>query len=80
MLYSGRLKEAIELFERAVNTSSRFGFDENLLINLSTLYELESNNSKEKKLWLLRQVNRFKPDIGVSLEYCLKLQISVKEH
>ncbi|XP_037908768.1 trafficking protein particle complex subunit 12 [Hermetia illucens] len=74
LLYSGKLKDAIALFEKAINMNPQKSLNENLLINLSTLYELESSNSRNKKLNLLRLVNRFKPDLNISLDYCLKLQ------
>lgn len=74
LLYAGKLKEAITLFERAINLNPQKSLNESLLVNLSTLYELESNNSKNKKLNLLRLINRYKPDLNISLEICLKLQ------
>ncbi|KAI8115946.1 hypothetical protein FF38_07283 [Lucilia cuprina] len=74
LLYAGKLKDAINLFERAINLNPQKSLNESLLVNLSTLYELESNNSKNKKLNLLRLINRYKPDLNISLEICLKLQ------
>ncbi|ALC44780.1 CG11396 [Drosophila busckii] len=74
LLYAGKLKDAINLYERAINLNPQKSLNESLLVNLSTLYELESNNSKVKKLNLLRLINRFKPDLNISVEICLKLQ------
>ncbi|EDW79078.1 uncharacterized protein Dwil_GK12366 [Drosophila willistoni] len=74
LLYAGKLKDAITLYERAINLNPQKSLNESLLVNLSTLYELESNNSKTKKLNLLRLINRFKPDLNISIEICLKLQ------
>uniref|UniRef100_A0A1A9V575 TPR_REGION domain-containing protein n=1 Tax=Glossina austeni TaxID=7395 RepID=A0A1A9V575_GLOAU len=74
LLYAGKLKDAINLFERAINLNPQKSLNESLLVNLSTLYELESNHSKNKKLNLLRLINRYKPDLNISLEICLKLQ------
>lgn len=74
LLYAGKLKDAINLFERAINLNPQKSLNESLLVNLSTLYELESNNSKSKKLNLLRLINKYKPDLNISLEICLKLQ------
>ncbi|EDV97627.1 trafficking protein particle complex subunit 12 [Drosophila grimshawi] len=74
LLYAGKLKDAINLYERAINMNPQKSLNESLLVNLSTLYELESNNSKAKKLDLLRLINRFKPDLNISVEICLKLQ------
>lgn len=76
LLYAGKLKDAINLYERAINLNPQKSLNESLLVNLSTLYELESNNSKAKKLNLLRLINRFKPDLTISVEICLKLQAS----
>ncbi|XP_068142086.1 trafficking protein particle complex subunit 12 [Drosophila tropicalis] len=74
LLYAGKLKDAINLYERAINLNPQKSLNESLLVNLSTLYELQSNNSKSKKINLLRLINRFKPDLNESIEYCLKLQ------
>ncbi|XP_030243033.1 trafficking protein particle complex subunit 12 [Drosophila navojoa] len=74
LLYAGKLKDAINLYERAINLNPQKSLNESLLVNLSTLYELESNNSKAKKLNLLRLINRYKPDLNISVEICLKLQ------
>lgn len=75
LLYSGKLKEAIALYEKAIATLPQKALNESLLLNLSTLYELESNNFRSKKLELLKQVNKFKGDLNISLDICLKLQI-----
>lgn len=75
LLYGGKLKDAINLFERAINLNPQKSLNESLLVNLSTLYELESYNSANKKLNLLKLVNKFKPDLNISLEFCLKLQV-----
>ncbi|XP_037938493.1 trafficking protein particle complex subunit 12 [Teleopsis dalmanni] len=74
LLYAGKLKDAINLYERAINLNPQKSLNESLLVNLSTLYELESNNSKSKKLNLLRLISKYKPDLNISLEICLKLQ------
>jgi len=74
LLYAGKLKDAINLYERAINLNPQKSLNESLLVNLSTLYELESNNSKAKKYNLLRLINRYKPDLNISIEICLKLQ------
>jgi len=76
LLYSGKLKEAIAMFERAITTQR--GLSESILLNLSTLYELESSNDVAKKLELLRKINRFKADLNINIEYCLKLQTGNK--
>ncbi|KAJ6647701.1 Trafficking protein particle complex subunit 12 [Pseudolycoriella hygida] len=77
-LYTGKLKDAIALFERAVISNPQKGLNESLLLNLSTLYELESSKDVIKKLTLLKQINRHKNDLNINLEYCLKLQTGNK--
>ncbi|XP_058829269.1 trafficking protein particle complex subunit 12 [Topomyia yanbarensis] len=77
LLYSGKLKEAIKLFESAVQRNPKMALNESLMVNLATLYELESNNSKEKKVALLKLVNKHRADLSVGLDVCLKLQTVV---
>ncbi|XP_055631276.1 trafficking protein particle complex subunit 12 [Toxorhynchites rutilus septentrionalis] len=74
LLYSGKLKEAIKLFEEAVQKNPKLALNESLLVNLSTLYELESNNFKSKKIALLKLINEHRADLSVGLDVCLKLQ------
>lgn len=75
-LYSGKLKDAIAYFESAVKTNPQKGLNESLLLNLSTLYELESSNDVAKKLALLKQINQHKTDLNINLDVCLKIQTS----
>ncbi|XP_035785477.1 trafficking protein particle complex subunit 12-like [Anopheles albimanus] len=77
LLYSGKLKEAISMYEGAIQRNPKPCLNESLLVNLSTLYELESNNAKEKKINLLKLVNRHRADLTVGLDVCLKLQAIV---
>lgn len=74
LLYCGKLKDAIIIFESAVFKYPKRGLNERLILNLSTLYELESSNSWDKKLVILKQINRYKADLCVNLDSCLKLQ------
>ncbi|GLV36455.1 uncharacterized protein CBL_08946 [Carabus blaptoides fortunei] len=67
LLYGGRLKEAIGLLENAINMNPTRGLNESLLINLCNLYDMESSNSKTKKLALLRQIARYKADAPSSV-------------
>lgn len=73
LLYLGRLKEALSLLEGAVNKNPTQGLHENLLLNVCTLYELESSYSNQKKLGMLRLLSRYKGD-GACVA-CLKLQM-----
>ena len=79
-LYSGKLKEAISYFEKAVKSNPNKGLSGQLLLNLSTLYELESSNDVVKKLDLLKQINQHNADVNINLDICLKLQTSNKIH
>lgn len=74
LLYCGKLKESIAFYEKAILNFPREGLNENLLLNLATLYELESNNAKSKKLNLLKLINKHKADLNLNLDLCLKLQ------
>lgn len=73
LLYLGQLKEALTLLEGAVNNNPTQGLHESLLLNVCTLYELESSYCNVKKLGMLNLLSRYKGD-GVSLA-CLKLQM-----
>lgn len=73
LLYSGRLKDAVNVFERAVTANTRRSLNENILLNLCTLYELKSSNDDKKKTALLEQISRHPSDLNINIEYCLKL-------
>lgn len=72
-LYSGKMYEAIKLYEKAINLNPRKTINEALLLNCSTLYELESNESKKKKVDLLKLVSANRSDLEIGIETCLKL-------
>lgn len=76
LLYSGKLKEAIAVMENAVNSNPSRGLSESLLLNLCTLYELESSDTMTKKMSLLRQLCRYKSDTVTNVPMCLKLQMT----
>lgn len=73
LLYSGKLKDAIAMFEQAIASNTQNSLNESVLLNLCTLYELESSNDVSKKLALLKQINRHTEDLNINIEYCLKL-------
>lgn len=72
-LYTGKMHEAIKLYEQAITQNPRKGINEALLLNCATLYELESNESKKKKIDLLKLVSANRADLEMSIESCLKL-------
>lgn len=72
-LYIGKMHEAIALYEKAINLNPKTSINEALLLNCSTLYELESNESKKKKIDLLKLVSENRADLELPIEACLKL-------
>lgn len=71
LLYTGQLKAAVRLYESVVNRHPVKSLQEPVLLNMCTSYELHTTHCKQTKLYLLRQLNRYKgdaPDIQ-----CLKL-------
>lgn len=73
LLYLGKQKDAIGIFERAITANEQKNLSESLILNLCTLYELESSNDVSKKLALLKQLNRHSTELNINIEYCLKL-------
>lgn len=73
-LYTGKLLDAIRTFESAIDDNNCSSLNEYIVINLSTLYELQSSDALEKKMQLLRKLNRRKGDLSLNLDYCLKLK------
>lgn len=74
LLYAGKLNDAIKLYERAIEMTPHKSLNESVIVNLCSLYELELNNSRARKLELMRLINRHKAVFRVNLEMCLKLQ------
>lgn len=72
-LYNGKMHDAIKLYEEAIFSDPRNNLHETLLLNCATLYELRSNESKKKKIELLKIVNVNRADLEMSIELCLKL-------
>lgn len=73
LLYLGRLHDALELLEKDVRDNPARGLHESVLLNVCTLYELQSSLCKQKKLEMLSLLGRYKGD-GVYVN-CLKLQV-----
>ncbi|KAG5675321.1 hypothetical protein PVAND_005232 [Polypedilum vanderplanki] len=72
-LYNGNLHEAIKVFEQAIHDDPKNNLHETLILNCATLYELESNDSKKKKIDLLKIVSANRADLEMNVELCLKL-------
>jgi tetratricopeptide (TPR) repeat protein len=72
-LYSGKLEEAIRIYENAIANKPKKTINEHILLNLSTLYELQSSDSKSKKIEILKLVNEHRADLYTNLDSCLKL-------
>lgn len=70
-LYLGRLKEALQLLENLVYSDPVRHLQEGILLNLCTLYELESSRALIKKQSLLSLVSQYKGN-GFNVA-CLKL-------
>ncbi|XP_065166950.1 trafficking protein particle complex subunit 12 [Atheta coriaria] len=67
LLYSGQLKEAIAVLESAISSNSVQGLHESLLLNLCTLYDMESSKGRMKKFALLRQISRYQADAPAAI-------------
>ncbi|CAH1107199.1 unnamed protein product [Psylliodes chrysocephalus] len=62
LLYGGHLKEAIQVLESAIAANPVHALNESLLLNLCTLYDMESSKGRMKKFALLRQISRYQAD------------------
>ncbi|KAI4469045.1 d-alanyl-d-alanine carboxypeptidase [Holotrichia oblita] len=67
LLYGGQLKEAIAALESAINLNPVHGLQESLLLNLCTLYDMESSKGRRKKFALLRQLSKYQADAPTAI-------------
>lgn len=67
LLYGGHLKEAIKVLESAVSLNPVHALQESLLLNLCTLYDMESSKGRMKKFALLRQISRYQADAPTAI-------------
>ncbi|XP_074641516.1 trafficking protein particle complex subunit 12-like [Tubulanus polymorphus] len=70
-LYMGKLKEALSVLENLIHRNPGRYLQEGVLINLCTLYELESSHALQKKQGLLELVSKHKGN-GFNT-HCLKM-------
>uniref|UniRef100_A0A0A9XAH5 Trafficking protein particle complex subunit 12 n=3 Tax=Lygus hesperus TaxID=30085 RepID=A0A0A9XAH5_LYGHE len=71
LFYTGKLRKALEVLNSTIHANPSLALHEALLLNLCTLYELESSHIGQKEA-LLKQVAKYKGD-GINIS-CLKLQ------
>ncbi|CAG9821275.1 unnamed protein product [Phaedon cochleariae] len=67
LLYGGHLKEAIQVLESAITSNPVHALHESLLLNLCTLYDMESSKGRLKKFALLRQISRYQADAPATI-------------
>lgn len=67
LLYSGQLKEAIGVLESGITLNPVQGLHESLVLNLCTLYDMESSKGRLKKFALLRQISRYHADAPTTI-------------
>ena len=65
LVYLGRVKDALSLMETTVKQNTPQLLQENVILNLSTIYELE-NSDGSKKNTLLKLISEYKGD-GINL-------------
>ena len=78
LLYLGRLKEALSLLESNLTSNPEAFLQETQVLNLATLYELESSYAGQKKQSLLDLLSRHAGD-GVNTA-CLKFWYVILYH
>lgn len=62
LLYGGHLKEAIGVLESAIAANPTHALHESIILNLCTLYDMESSKGITKKFALLRQISKYSAD------------------
>lgn len=66
-MYSGRLKDAISILESAIAANPPQALHESVILNLCTLYDMESSKGRMKKFALLRQISRYQADAPTTI-------------
>ncbi|XP_044744408.1 trafficking protein particle complex subunit 12 [Coccinella septempunctata] len=66
-MYSGRLKDAISILESAIASNPPQALHESVILNLCTLYDMESSKGRLKKFALLRQMSRYQADAPTAI-------------
>ncbi|XP_076260001.1 trafficking protein particle complex subunit 12 [Rhynchophorus ferrugineus] len=67
LLYGGHLKEAIAVLELAISSNPVHALHESLILNLCSLYDMESSKGIMKKFGLLRQLSKYSADAPTAI-------------
>ena len=62
MMYNGQVRAAIQLIENAVFAQPERFLHEAVILNLATLYELETSKAHANKLKILSLISQYKGD------------------
>ncbi|CAG9770994.1 unnamed protein product [Ceutorhynchus assimilis] len=67
LFHAGQTKEAIAVLESAISSKPVGGVHESLILNLCTLYDMQSSRGIMKKFALLRQMSKYSADAPTTI-------------